>query len=162
VSPEQAKVFTEQQAQKAAQAAEAQKQAPPNPDLVGAAKVKAEADVMTTQAKIQAQQQADIAKLQTQSQLKAAEMEQEGYRELMRLEMTTASQEKIATMGADQRRDADNQKFAVQAQQAQLDAQTQRAVAQENATNQYRMSQDNAANQLKLAKLKPKPGANGR
>lgn len=132
VSPEALQQLDQQQKQMAAQAA----QGPPAPDLVGAAKVKAESDIQVNQAKIMAQQQSDMAKMQAEQGKTIAEMQQKHELDMtsMRAEMQTKLT--IAGWSDDQKRDAANQKYAVDAHKANLDAETQRQVAKENASNQ--------------------------
>jgi enoyl reductase-like protein len=123
VTSEQLQQFQQQQAEQAAQAA--QQQAAPAPDVVGAAKVKAEADLQMTQAKLTLEQQKVMAtlqaKMQGEMQQLQIKMQQEMFLELARI---------------DQQRDAANQQFATDAIQVGMDSHTAQLVARENASNQ--------------------------
>jgi hypothetical protein len=143
VDPQVINQLDQQQKQMAAQAS----QNPPPPDLVGAAKVKAQSDMQINQAKIAAQTQGDIQKMQAEQQMKFADMQKETQKTIAemqqkhQLEMTSLRSEMITKMTiagwqVDQKRDEANQKFATDAAKAQLDAQTKVDVARENATNQ--------------------------
>jgi hypothetical protein len=133
------------QEQKAAAAQ--QNQTPPPPDLVGAAKVKAQSDMMINTSKIQAQQQADIQKMQVETRNKFAQMQHEQQKtiaeliqkhdlEMQNLKAEMSTKLTIAAWEDDQKRDAANQDFAVNSAKVGLDAATKLAVAKENASNQ--------------------------
>lgn len=158
VPPEVEKDFQNQQQQKQ-QAQQnqqnAQQQGPQQgPDVVGAAKVKAEADTQTAQAKIQAQQQSDMAKLQAQQQNLMAQLQERHQLEMTDLQAKLQQQMQIAQLESDQRRDEANQRFAVEAYKAQMDVQTQQQVAFQNLQNdqmQLGMQQQQMAHDQQLA-----------
>lgn len=133
VNPEELAAYDQQKQQQAAEAAKGQQ--PAAPDLVGAAKVKAESDIQVNQAKIMAQQQSDMAKMQQQQQETIATMRQKQELDMANLKAELMSKITIAGMQTDQKRDAANQQYAVDAYKVQLDDATARAVAVENATN---------------------------
>ena len=144
VPPAQVKAFDDQQKAQAAQAARSQQ--PPVPDLKGAAEVKAQADVMINDKKIQAQSQADIQKIEAEAQKTIAQLQQAHTLEIQSLraeqqnlmaQLSTKANTDltIAAWKDDQARDEANQKYAVDAYKVQLDDATKRAVAVENATN---------------------------
>lgn len=144
VTPDELQAFDQQKQQQAAQAAQGQQ--PPAPDLVGAAKVKAEADVMINDKKIQSQTAADMQKMQAESAKTIATLQQQHALEMQKMvteqqnlmtQLSTKSNTDltIAKWSDDQKRDAANQQFAVDAYKVQLDDATARAVAKENATN---------------------------
>jgi hypothetical protein len=118
------------------EAAAAASKGPQAPDLVGAAKVKAESDIQVNQAKIMSQQQSDMAKLQAEQSKLIATMQQQHQLDMtaMRAEMSTKLT--IAGWSDDQKRDAANQQFAVDSKKVELDNQTKLAVSRENASNQ--------------------------
>jgi hypothetical protein len=129
------------------QAAAAANQNPPPPDLVGAAKVKAQSDMQINDAKIKAQTQADIQKMQAEMTQHFTQMQKEQQQTLatlsqkhdmemasLRAEMTTKLT--IAAWSDDQKRDAANQQYAVDAKKVALDNETKLQVARENASNQ--------------------------
>lgn len=124
-----------QQQQQAAQ----QKQQAPAPDLVGAAKVKAESDIQINQAKIQAQQQADIQKLTVEQQKVMAQIQAKLQQEMAALQAKLQQEMIIQFAEIDQRRDEANQQFGVDAFKTGVDALTQAHIARENATNQLQM-----------------------
>jgi hypothetical protein len=143
VDPKVVQQLDAQQKQAAAQ----QNQNPPPPDLVGAAKVKAQSDMQINQAKIAAQTQGDIQKMQAQMQQHFTQMQKEQEQTLatlsqkhdmemasLRAEMTTKLT--IAAWSDDQKRDAANQQYAVDAKKVALDNETKLQVARENASNQ--------------------------
>jgi hypothetical protein len=108
---------------------------PPAPDVVGAAKVKAEADTKMNDAKIQAQTQADLQKMSAAQQNLMAQLQQKHELEMADLQITLQKEMAIAQMQVDAKRDADNQNFAVKSQQVHLDAQQKAQVLQQNAMN---------------------------
>jgi hypothetical protein len=143
VDPKVVKQVDDQQKQAAAAA----NQNPPPPDLVGAAKVKAQADTMINDAKIKAQTNADIQKMQAEMAQHFTQMKKEQEQTLATLmqkhtlEMTSLKAEMttklaIAAWADDQKRDEANQKFAVDSKKVELDNQTKLQVAKENASNQ--------------------------
>lgn len=155
VPQQQAQDFQNQQQEKQ-QAAQNQQNQPAtgSPDVVGAAKVKAEADTQTAQAKIQAQQQSDMAKLQAQQQNLMAQLQEKHQLEMTDLQNKLQMQMQIASMETDQRRDAANQQYAVDAYKAQMDAQTQQQVAMQNMQNdqnQMQFQQQQAQQQMAQA-----------
>lgn len=157
VPAEAEKDFQNKQQEKQQAQQNQQNQPPPqsqSPDVVGAAKVKAESDMQVNQAKIQAQQQADQAKMNLESQKLMAQLQERHQLETMDLQAKLQSQMQIAQLEADQRRDAANQQFAVQAFAAQMDAQTQQQVAMQNLQNdqvQIQMQQQQMAHDQQLA-----------
>ena len=134
VPDEQLKAFEQQMEQKNAEAAKSQQ--PSAPDLVGAAKVKAESDIQVNQAKIMAQQQADIMKMQKEQQELIATMQQKHELDMTAMRADMQTKLTIAGWSDDQKRDAANQKFAVDSKKVELDNETKRQVARENASNQ--------------------------
>jgi predicted transcriptional regulator len=99
------------------------------------------------QAKIAAQTQGDIQKMQAQMQQHFTQMQKEQEQTLatlsqkhdmemasLRAEMTTKLT--IAAWSDDQKRDAANQQYAVDAKKVALDNETKLQVARENASNQ--------------------------
>lgn len=144
VDQQAAQDFANQQQEKA-QAAQnqqnQQQQQGPGPDVVGAAKVKADADIQVSQAKIQQQQQSDMAKLQAEQQNLMAQLQERHQLEMTDLQAKLQAQLQIAAMDADQRRDAANQKFAVDAYKANLDMQMQQQVNMQNLMNNQQNQQ---------------------
>jgi hypothetical protein len=143
VDPGVVKQLDDQQKQAAAQ----QNQTPPPPDLVGAAKVKAQADTQINQAKIEAQTNADLQKMQAEMAQHFTQMQKEQQQTIATLsqkhemEMTSLRAEitaklAIAAWSDDQKRDAANQQYAVDAKKVALDNETKLQVAKENASNQ--------------------------
>lgn len=104
----------------AAQAAQGQQSGAP--DVVGAAKVKAQVDMQTMQ-----------AKLQQQGAIEQANLQQKGAIEQAKLQTQLASDMVKARMDDDRARDIAAGQFAVDAQQARLDAQQRAAVAIEQS-----------------------------
>jgi hypothetical protein len=136
VSPENIAAFDAQIKQQAA-AAEAAKQPPPPPvpDVVGAAKVKAETDLQIQTAKLQQQGQMDLQKLQAEQQKAIAEMQQQHELDLAKLQAEMQTKLTIAQWEVDARRDEANQNFAVQSEKIGMDAAAKVKVARENASN---------------------------
>lgn len=143
VDPGVVKQLDQEQKQAAAQ----QNQTPPPPDLVGAAKVKAQSDMQVNQAKIQAQAEADMKKMQAEMMQHFTQMKKEQDQKMAELvqkhdlEMTSLKAEMttkltIAAWSDDQKRDAANQQYAVDAKKVALDNETKLQVARENASNQ--------------------------
>lgn len=121
VPPEVGTAFEQKQAQQAAQAAQAQ--APPGPDVVGAAKVKAEADIHINTEKIQAQAAADVQRIQAETMKVIAEMKQAHTLEMTAIRAEIETKMAIAVMNYDAKQDATAAKFAVDSKKVVLDEQ---------------------------------------
>jgi len=130
VPPDQLNAFQQQLQQQQAAQQQQQGQGGQAPDVVGAAKIKADADMQIAQQKFTLEQQKAIAEIQARMQAEMQQIQAKMQHDLI-----------IKFAELDQKRDAANQQFATDSYKIGMDAQTQSQVAQINAQNQQQMAQ---------------------
>jgi lysophospholipase L1-like esterase len=129
VPPEMLAQIDQQQAQKA----QAANQQPGAPDVVGAAKAKAEADIQINQAKLGQEAQIKSAEIDQKGKLETATLIQKGQITDKQLQAKLESDLLTSMLDDDRDRDKQAADFAVQSKKVELDNATKQQVAKEQA-----------------------------